>query len=161
MANNPLTWYRPSAVMARSPFADFQKQMNRLMEDAFGDFGSFPSVPEEVRGVLSPKIELTDGEREYRVTAEMPGVEEKDIEVHLDGDLLTLKAEKKAEKKEDKDNTHFTERSFGMFERSLRLPFQPDAGGVSAGFEKGVLTIVVPKPPGGEQKRRIEVKGAG
>lgn len=161
MANNPLTWYRPTSMLARSPFTDFQRQMNRLMEDAFGDFGSFPEVPEDVRGVLSPKVELTEGEKDYRLTAELPGVDEKDIEVNLEGDFLTLKAEKKAEKKEDKDNTHFTERSYGMFQRSMRLPFVADPDAVSAGFEKGVLTVVVPKPAGGEAKKRIEVKGAG
>ena len=163
MAQNPISQYRPYSMLERgSPFHVLQRQMNRLLEDVFGpESGGFPQAPEEMRGVLSPRVELTEGEAEWRVTAELPGVKEQEIEVSLDGDLLTLRAEKKAEKREDKENTHFTERSFGMFQRALRLPFVANPDEVKASLVSGVLTITVPKPKDQEQKRRIEVRGGG
>ncbi|MDR3532143.1 MAG: Hsp20/alpha crystallin family protein [Rhodopila sp.] len=160
MAQNPITQHRPASMIERaSPFYVLQRQMNRLLEDVFGpDAGAFPSVPEPVRGILSPRVELTEGETELRVTAELPGVREQAIEVSLDDDILTLTAEKKAETKEENENPHFTERSYGLFQRSLRLPFQVDPDEVKAAFDNGVLTITIPKPKGREQKRRIEVR---
>jgi len=98
------------------------------------------------------------------LTAELPGVNEKDIEVTLAGDQLTIKGEKRSEldeKKESEGRTvHRTERSYGAFQRTLTVPYQIDAGQVSAQFLDGVLTITLPKPPDAvepKQGRRIEV----
>ncbi len=88
----------------------------------------------------------------------MPGVKEQDIEVALDDRVLTLRAEKKVERKDERENTHFTERSYGVFQRSLQLPFQVNPDEVNAAFENGVLTIAVPKPKEREQRRKIEVR---
>nr|WP_245217188.1 Hsp20/alpha crystallin family protein [Neoroseomonas nitratireducens] len=81
------------------------------------------------------------------VTAELPGLAEKDIEISLDGDLLTLSGEKRAEKTEDKEGVHISERSYGSFRRTLRLPWAPDPAQVAAAFDKGVLSVTLPRPP--------------
>jgi len=165
MAQNPISQFRPAALadrgIATSPFLVLQRQMNRLLEDVFGPDTNFaPQVPEAVRGILSPRIELTETETDLRFIAELPGVKEQEIELSLDEGVLTLRAEKKAERKDERENTHFTERSFGIFQRSLQLPFHVDPDEVNAAFEHGVLTISIPKPKGREQKRRIEVRGS-
>ena len=87
-------------------------------------------------------------------------MKEQEIEVSLDDGILTLRAEKKLERKDERENTHFTERSFGVFQRSLQLPFQVNPDEVNAAFDNGVLTITLPKPKGRDQKRKIEVRGA-
>jgi HSP20 family protein len=165
MAQNPISQFSPGALtnlgFPGSPFNVLQRQMNRVLEDVFGPETSlFAHAPEPVRGILSPRIELTESESELRVIAELPGVKEQEIDVSLDDGVLTLRAEKKLERRDERENTHFTERSFGIFQRSLQLPFQVDPDEVSAAFDNGVLTITLPKPKGREQKRRIEVRGA-
>jgi HSP20 family protein len=164
MAQTPITQFRPAALTERgfpsSPFNVLQRQMNRLLEDVFGsDANLFPQASEPARGMLSPRIEVTETENDIRVIAELPGVKEQEIEVSLDEGMLSLRAEKKVERKEERENIHFSERSYGMFQRTLQLPFQVDPDQVSAAFENGVLTITVPKPKGREQKRKIEVRG--
>jgi HSP20 family protein len=164
MAYNPITQFRPGSLVDRglgaSPFTVLQRQMNRLFEDVFGpEAGLFPQTAEPMRGMLSPRVEVTETETDLRVVAELPGVKEQDIEVSLDDNVLSLRAEKKAERKDERENTHFTERSYGMFQRSLQLPFPVNPDEVNAAFEQGVLTITVPKPKEREQRRKIEVRG--
>jgi HSP20 family protein len=164
MAYNPITQFRPGSLVDRgigtSPFTVLQRQMNRLFEDVFGPEGSpFPQAPEPLRGVLSPRVEVTETENDLRIVAELPGVKEQDIEVAMDDGVLTLRAEKRVERKDERENTHFTERSYGVFQRSLQLPFPVNPDEVNAGFENGVLTITVPKPKEREQRRKIEVRG--
>jgi HSP20 family protein len=164
MAYNPITQFRPGSLVDRglgaSPFTVLQRQMNRLFEDAFGpEAGLFPQASEPVRGLLSPRVEVTETDTDVRVIAELPGVKEPDIEVSLDNDVLSLRAEKKVERKDERENTHFTERSYGVFQRSLQLPFKVNPDEVNAAFEHGVLTITVPKPKEREQRRKIEVRG--
>lgn len=165
MAQNPNSQFWPAALtdrgLAASPFSVLQRQMNRVLEDVFGpQTGVFSHTPEPMRGILSPRIELTETDSELRVIAELPGVKEQEIEVSLDDGILTLRAEKKLERKDERENTHFTERSFGVFQRSLQLPFQVDPDEVNAAFDNGVLTITLPKPKGRDLKRKIEVRGA-
>jgi HSP20 family protein len=162
MANNPTSLFRPTERgLTASPFLVLQRQMNRLLEDVFGPDTVVPSqTPEAVRGILSPRVEVTETETAVRIVAELPGVKEQDIDVSLDSGVLTLRAEKKAERREERENTHFTERSYGVFERALQLPFQADPDEVNAAFEHGVLTITITKPKGRDQRRKIEVRGA-
>jgi HSP20 family protein len=100
-------------------------------------------------------------EKEIRITAELPGVTEQDIDISLDDDVLTIHGGKKFERKDDKENFHFVERSYGTFQRSLRLPFPVDPDQVQASFENGVLTVTVPKTGRQERSRRIQVPGRG
>src|SRR5690606_31305227 len=99
--------------------------------------------------------------KELVITAEMPGLEEKDLDVSLTGDLLTIKGEKKAEHEERNGGAYYVERRFGSFSRSVRLPFQVDDQDVEAKYDKGVLTIRIPKPLEMQKAvRRIPVKVA-
>jgi HSP20 family protein len=139
--------------------------MNRLFDDAFGgDLATPFGTPEQVRALLSPRLDVNETDQEIRLSIELPGVSDKDIDVSLDDDILTVRAEKKAERTEEPGKepgrAHITERAYGMFQRALRLPFRVEPDGVTASFNNGVLTITVRKPQQQEQKRRIEVQSA-
>jgi HSP20 family protein len=130
------------------------------MFDDFFNGGPFGFRPWSAASV-SPTIDVSDGENELVVTAELPGLDEKDFEVTLAGDVLTIKGEKKVENENRNGNTYYVERRFGSFSRSVQLPFEAGDQQVEAKYDKGVLTIRVPKPAEVQrQVRRIEVKGA-
>jgi HSP20 family protein len=116
-----------------------------------GDVGNF----------VNTSINVSETENEIRITAQLPGVTEQDIDVSLDDDVLTIWGEKGFERTDDKENFHFVERSYGTFQRSLRLPFPIDPDQVQARFENGVLTVTVPKTGRQERSRRIQVQGRG
>jgi HSP20 family protein len=111
---------------------------------------------------FNASVDVAETDKEIRVCAELPGVDEKDIEVSLDGDLLTLRGEKKfeQEKGDEKTNYHLVERGYGRFQRSLRLPFQANPDEVKASFQNGVLTVTVPKSAQQARSRRIQIQGA-
>ena len=142
------------------PFSQLQREVDRL----FGEFSrNIPDVrwPFSGNGALPASIDVSETDKAWEVTAELPGVDEKDIEVTLNDDLLTIKAEKKAEK-ESKDKTfHLVERSYGAIQRTIPVPFAADPNKVEARFDKGVLKVTLPKPPGAAKKARsIKVKAA-
>ena len=137
-----------------------------MFEDFFTGFG-FPSIRQAGTwegAVLAPRIETSETDQEICVSAELPGMDEKDIDVTLGGDVLTIRARKEAERDEEDRDYHLTERSYGTFVRTLRLPFAVDPDRAEASYRNGVLTITIPKPKQGEGLHRIEVKpeqGAG
>ena len=110
---------------------------------------------------VNASMNVSETDKEIRITAELPGVTEQDIDISLDDDVLTIRGEKKFERTDDKENFHFVERSYGTFQRSLRLPFPIDPEQVQANFENGVLTVTVPKTGRQERSRRIQVQGRG
>jgi HSP20 family protein len=97
---------------------------------------------------LAPKIDIAESKDAINVTAELPGVEEKDVDVTLADGVLTIRGEKKSERDEqERDKSwHVVERSYGSFSRTISLPFDPDPAKVEANFDKGVLRIHLPKP---------------
>jgi HSP20 family protein len=106
-------------------------------------------------------MDVTETENEVMITAELPGLDAKDFDITLVGDVLTIKGEKKFERQQDIGNGRFMERRYGSFARSLTLPFAVAEEKIDANYDKGVLTIRIPKPA--EMKRtarRIEVKSA-
>jgi HSP20 family protein len=106
-------------------------------------------------------IDVADTDKELVVTAELPGLDEKDFDVTLSGDILNIKGEKKAEREEKNGDAYYMERRFGSFSRSVRLPFEVKDEKVDAKYDKGVLTIRVPKPADAQRAvRHIEVKAA-
>ena len=143
----------------RNPFLSLHREMNRLFDDVFRGFdGRLPAV-----GSLSsfsaawPKVEISDSDKEIKVTAEIPGLEEKDVEVLLDDGVLTLKGEKRAEV-EDKDK-QFSERFYGHFERRIPLGVEVEEDKIEARFKNGVLNVVLPKNPKAQsQVKRIAIK---
>ena len=161
----------PAPVPAAAPdiWRAFQNEMdqafNRFWRGGFGlpfarrGFALPRAWPFEAEGLATPAIDFTEDEKAYRVTAELPGMSEKDIDVQLSGDLLVIKGEKRQEKEEKAENYYLSERRFGSFQRSFTLPDGVNRDKIEAGFEKGVLTITLPKTPEAvKEQKKIEVK---
>jgi HSP20 family protein len=127
------------------PFASLRRDMERVFEDFSRGFGWGP--PTVSGGGVTPRVDVSESDSEIKIEAEMPGVDEKDVEVVLSDGRLTIKGEKKQEKEEKKKDYHMVERSYGSFARSIGLPFSAEPDQVKANFAKGVLTVTVPKPP--------------
>lgn len=166
MARNPMTPFRPGGGMVPGdPFLSLHREMNRLFDDVFRS-ASLPAASGshgqgDVGTFVNTSMNVSETEKEIRITAELPGVTEQDIDISLDDDVLTIQGEKKFERTDDKENFHFVERSYGTFQRSLRLPYAINPEQVQASFENGVLTVTVPKIGRQERSRRIQVQGRG
>ena len=166
MARNPMTPFRPGGGMfPGDPFLSLHREMNRLFDDVFRGTGLPAATGSQGQGdvgtFVNASMNVSETDKEIRITAELPGVTEQDIDVSLDDDVLTIRGEKKFERKDDKENFHFVERSYGTFQRSLRLPYAVDSEQVQASFENGVLTVTLPKTERQERSRRIQVQGGG
>jgi len=164
MARNPMTPFRHGGgVFPGDPFLSLHREMNRLFDDVFRGVGQPAATGSQGQGDVgtfvnaSMNVSETDGE--IRVTAELPGVSEQDIDISLDDDVLTIRGEKKFERKDEKENFHFVERSYGTFQRALRLPYAINPDQVQASFENGVLTVTVPKTGQQERSRKIQIQG--
>ena len=141
------------------PFGSLRRDMERLFEDFSRDLGW--GAPALAQTGMAPRVDVSETETEIRIEAELPGVDEKDIEVVLSDGRLTIKGEKKQEKEEKKKDFHLVERSYGSFARSIGLPFEADPGQIKASFAKGVLSITVPKPPEVKAKEKKIPIGKG
>jgi len=147
----------PSTRRGNDPFLSLQREMNRLFDDAFGGY-SAPARSDGNGGrLLIPSVDVKQTDKTIEVEAELPGVEEKDVQVTLEDNVLTIKGEKKAEKEETKKDYYSCERSYGSFLRSFELPAGVDASKVNATFAKGVLKVTLPKAAAAQAKK-IEVK---
>ena len=143
---------------ARDPFLSLHREVNRLFDDVFRGFGSdLPTFDGASFTGGWPSVEISDDEKVIKVTAEVPGLEEKDIEVLLGDGVLTLKGEKRSET-EDKDK-QFSERFYGRFERRIPLGCEVQEDKVDAQFRNGVLTVSLPKSEQAQsQVKRIAIK---
>jgi len=135
-----------------------QREMNRVF-DTFNrtwGLGTFP----EVTGSFMPRLDVTEDEKAFTITAELPGMSEKEIDLSLSADTLTIRGEKKEETKEEQGkNYYYSERSYGTFMRTIPLPSQIETDKVSASFKKGVLTVTLPKTASAvETVKKITVK---
>ena len=138
------------------PFVSFQRDVNRLFEDFFRGFDlpSFGAGSEWAS--FNPRIDIEDTDGEVQVTAELPGLEQKDFELSLASDTLVLRGEKREEREDKASGWH--ERSYGRFERAIPLPADIDAEQAKAEFKNGVLRVHLPKSPQArEQVKRIPV----
>lgn len=138
------------------PFVAMQNEINRM----FNEFGrGWPT--RLVEGEVSPRLDVAETETAIEVTAELPGIDEKDVDVVLRDDVLTIRGEKKSEREEKKTDFHLVERSFGSFSRSIRLPFEADSEAVKASFAKGLLKVTIAKPAQVKEKTvKIPVRSA-
>ena len=110
-------------------------------------------------GASVPAADVAEDDKAYHITAELPGLSEKDIEVNLSGDVLTISGEKREEREQREKSYHFSERRYGSFRRSFAVPQGVDRDKVEAAFKNGVLTLTLPKTPeAAQQKQKIEVK---
>jgi len=131
----------------------FRSEMDRLF-DRFGTGFGFPSlrrmsdVEPAWRSSFSfsmPAIDMSETEKAYKISAELPGIDAKDIDVSVTGDMLVIKGEKRQEKEKKDKSYHFSERAYGSFQRAFDLPASVDRDKVAADFSQGVLTITLPK----------------
>jgi HSP20 family protein len=145
-----------------SPFGTLRSQIDRLFEDftrgvpsigrslfdepASWDFGSL--------GLRVPAVDVVEKDDKYMVTAELPGLTDKDIEVTLRDDVLTVKGEKSSKRDEKKDNVRISERQYGSFQRTFRLPGDADGSKIAANVSNGVLEVTIPKSAGSKDKTR-------
>jgi HSP20 family protein len=139
----------------RSPFLSLHREMNRMFDDFFRDFDMRLPMGAGFSGGW-PHMDLSETDKEVTITAELPGMEEKDVELLLEDGLLTLKGEKRAES-EDKER-QLSERYYGRFERRIPLDAEVQADKAEARFRNGVLTVTLPKNPDARPKgRRIAI----
>jgi HSP20 family protein len=150
-----LELWRPK-LMARSPFRELAR-LEREMEDMFGRLPAWPWAERE-RG-WAPAVDMIDHKDEIVLRADLPGLDDKDIEVTVQDGSLTIRGERKEETEEKKEDYYYSERSYGVFARTLPLPTGVDADKVKATFKSGVLEIHLPKAKEAKGKK-IEVKAA-
>lgn len=158
MATHSLTPYRSRSIESyrpASPMLSFYRQANRLFEDVFREFDG---VRDAFGGIMAPSIDVTENERETRIAAELPGIKEDDVELTIDHDVLTLRAEKRSESSDGTESRHLSERAYGIFQRSLRLPEPIDPEQVRAHFDHGVLTITLPRAGQDDSRQRIKIE---
>src|ERR1700704_4297610 len=150
---------------ASSPFAPL-REIERLFGDFFSVFG-VPALAEREAvplppGIIAPRIDVSETDDEIRIKAELPGLNENDVDVRLIDDVLTIRGEAQTEHEEKQQDYRVMEGARGTFVRSLRLPFMADASQVQASFKDGILTITIPKPREARGRvQRIEVKPDG
>jgi HSP20 family protein len=145
--------------IAANPFVSLQREIDRLFDDFTRGFPTFPTLAGNGPTTLMPSMDITETDKEIEITAELPGLEEKDVQINLSDNLLTIRGEKKAEKEQKDKNYRLVERSYGSFERTLQLPEGISADEIKANISKGVLKVTVPKPAPAQAKK-IEVKSA-
>ena len=139
-----------TATRYRDPFAEMRADMDRVFNSFLGRsfFGRSPWLSRtEPTSLATPNLDVRENENQFVFEADLPGIDDKDVEVVVRDGVLTLKGEKKAERDEKKDTYHLVERSYGRFERSFQLPDSADQEKIKAEFDKGVLRIIVPKRP--------------
>lgn len=151
------------------PFGGFRWQMDMLHKDMdrlFDDMMDRPTRPFLTgefwdRKAVMPDIDETEDEKAFIINVELPGMDEKDVDITLSGRLLTIRGEKKVDEKEEDKDFYRRERKFGAFRRTLELPGEVDEKAIEASFRKGVLTIHLPKTKEAKEKvRHIAVKAA-
>jgi HSP20 family protein len=139
------------------PFREMQKmrrEMDRLWDSFLEERPGRRGEMEEIGAWLVP-LSLSETGNEFIVKAEVPGLEPKDIDISLSGDLLTIKGERKEEKEEKGENYYFNERNYGAFSRAVRLPAQVQGEKIKVSHKNGLLTITLPKS---EEAKRKEIK---
>ncbi|WEX75518.1 Hsp20/alpha crystallin family protein [Sinorhizobium numidicum] len=145
----------------RNPFLTLHREMNRLFDDIYRGFDQRMPFAFTGRSGFGgwPSVEITDRENEVKLTAELPGLEEKDVEIFLSDGVLTLRGEKRAES-EDEEN-QFSECFYGRFERRIPLGYDIDESKVNATFKNGVLSVTLPKTEQGKAKgKRIAISSS-
>ena len=139
------------------PFEKLRQEVDQLFSDfgrgrglspfSRGLFDVEPFWPQELTGQSLPAVDITEKDKSYEITAELPGMDQKNIEVKLSNGSLIIKGEKKEDKEEKHKGYHLSERHYGSFERVFSLPKGVDAEKIEANFSKGVLNISLPKKP--------------
>lgn len=143
------------ALSGVDPFSELHREMNRLFDDFL-----FAGLHVPVSGAMmtAPRLDVRENVDELCVCADLPGVKPEDVELRMEGNLLTLRGEKRHESEQSQEDYHLMERGHGRFQRSIQLPFTPAPDEVHADFKDGVLTIHVPKSEQQSRSHRIEIQ---
>jgi len=145
---------------AENPFFALQHRMNRTFDDFFRGFDIEPFGALVAEPVFMPQMNISEDEKEITVSAELPGIDEKDLDISITKEALIIKGEKKTETEDKKKDYHRIERSYGSFSRTIALPENVDESNAVAELKKGVLKIAIPKTAVAQpQRRKLEVKG--
>jgi HSP20 family protein len=154
-----------------APFESLRREIDRLFDDFYpfdfrlpttrSLFGrELPSM-RNADWPVAPAMDLVEKTKEYEITAELPGIDEKNVEIKLANRMLTIKGEKQEEKEEKDKDYYLSERRYGSFQRSFQLPEGVDADKIDASFTKGVLTVKLPKTTEAQKaEKKIAVKAA-
>lgn len=146
---------RPLSRSSSDPFVSLRRAMDRLFEDFNTDiFESAPDTWSESMRNFTPRLDMEDREDSIVLSAELPGMTDKDVQVELNKDYLTIKGEKKSEREEAKENSYYSERSFGSFERTIRLTSEINRDKIEASVKHGVLKVTLPKSA--EAKKEVK-----
>jgi len=154
-----------------APFESLRHEIDRLFDDFNGGFfrspfrhSMFDVAPfrnRDIKWPAAPAVDFADTEKAYELTAELPGIDEKNVEVKVANGVLTIKGEKQEEKEENKKDYYLHERNYGSFERSFQVPDGVNVDKIEAKFKKGVLTVTLPKKEEAQKAaKKIEVKAA-
>jgi HSP20 family protein len=154
-----------------SSFDNLRHEIERVFEDFDGRhwrspfrrtmFDVEPFWRREFSALGAPAADIVAKDGHYEVAVELPGIDESNVSVSISDDVLTIKGEKKEEKEEKKKDYYLSERRFGSFERSFRVPHGVDQSKIEASFKKGVLTVTLPKTPEAQKKEtKIAIKAA-
>lgn len=150
---------RRELAAGEDPFTAMRREMDRLFDEMTKSMSL--ARPAMGMGVMAPRVDVKETDKAIEIEAELPGVAEKDVEVQLAEGVLTIKGEKKQEREEKEKGYYLMERSYGAFLRQIPLPVEVDEAKVEAKFDKGVLSVVLPKSAKAEAKtKKIEIKGA-
>ncbi len=157
-----------SAVQAWRPFETLRREIDRVFQDFGRGLWSFPSRVSlfdepfwrrELSWGAAPAVDISESDKAYEITAELPGMDEKNIEVNVANGGLRIRGEKKEEKEEKKKDYYVSERRYGSFERYFPVPDAVDTDKIEASFKKGVLTVTLPKKPEAQKpEKKIDVK---
>jgi HSP20 family protein len=160
MAQNPVsvTQTAPAREGWLAPWSEMDRLFDRFRLPTLRGWMDMEPSARASAIVANPAIDIVEDEKAYQLTAELPGMEEKDVDVSIDGDMLTLKGEKQQETEKKQGNHTLSERSYGSFQRSFSLPDGVDREKIEANFAKGVLTITLPKSAAAPAAKKIEVK---
>jgi HSP20 family protein len=148
------TWFKPTSTFETN--RSFLSALNREIDQVLDEFGSFATA--NTSRSTAPRMSVSESDQSVEIEAELPGVEEKDVDVALNDDVLTIKGEKRMESHAQHSDFCYQDRSYGKFARSITLPFVPDPKMVKTLFSKGVLRITLPKTPGKQHSVKIPVK---
>lgn len=163
----------PPSIFSNDPLWNIHREIDRMFEGVFSNFGvgrlprlmSEGSVFGSLQGtLLKPNVDIKENKKNYKITLEVPGVEEGDVKLELANGALTISGEKKHEKEEKDEHYHSVERSYGSFKRVLSLPEDVNEDDIEAKFKNGVLTITLPRKeiakPNNEKTKVIDIQKA-
>lgn len=168
----PVKQASPPRAVGADPWQAFRTEMDRLFDRFSGDFFGFPSMrrlfdveplwrDDTLTTMTLPAVDVSEDDKAFKITAELPGMTEKNIDVTVTGDVVVLKGEKRQEHEEKGKNRYLAERSYGSFQRSFYLPDGVARDKITAEFKDGVLTVTLPKTVEAQaQQKKIDVKAA-